>query len=50
MFVIKKEAFGDNFEITKKLVPDDFAATIFKSLSATIEETKKTKLEEKSKT
>ena len=35
-----KEAFGNNFYVTDKMVPKDFFDTMFKSMTNTIEETR----------
>lgn len=40
MFKIMRQAFGKKFQITQKLIPESFAAAMFKSLTATIEETR----------
>ena len=40
MFGMMKEAFGNNFYVTDKMVPKDFFDTMFKSMTNTIEETR----------
>lgn len=40
MFRMMKEAFGNNFLVTDKMVPKDFFSTMFNSMTATIEETR----------
>lgn len=40
MFNLVKEAYGNNFTVTDKVIPEDFFATMFNSITTTIEETR----------
>ena len=40
MFRMMKEAFGNNFLVTDKMIPKDFFSTMFNSMTTTIEETR----------
>ena len=40
MFKMMKEAFGNNFMVTDRIIPTEFFSTMFNSLTATIEETR----------